>query len=427
MGSFLKIHRTPLVLLLSGIVVSFPSIACGFSYVNVVDIIFFSFMFVCLSLYLVRHFRFGFLFGSILFLFSIANYQASIGFFTGFLVIFLIRDILLGESTKTVIIKALKHFVSLIIGMIAYLISMRIISGGELSSYANIDNLGGLALSNLPERFVFSYTNLVDIFLRNSLGLHQDYYLSGKIFQVMFIISGILAAVMIISIIINQKIYKKKSSLVLLVIALCILAPAINIISIISPDHLYILMQYSLILVFVFVLMLVDIAASEVVNVASKIHKKVVYLSSWLVLIFCFLFIFNYAIYTNTFYFKMEIVNEQGRAFSTTLITRLQSEEFYDENKTILLLGSPPENAALGAFHTMRAIPLGDIARTYSYRAYLLNYLGFPNFVTHDWNYAIPDELNTPEFTEFVANMPYYPLPGSIKEFEGYLLVNFSD
>ena len=423
-GACLEIRRTPLVLLLSGIVVSFPSMAGWLSYRISSDIAIFSVLLACLAIFLAKYYKFGFLFGVIPLLFSLASYQAYFGFFAGTMALILMRDLICNQKIKTVLMSALKYLSTLFLGLIAYVITLNLPFYGGLTSYKDIDTFGGFTLQNLPERFMFSYTNFFDVFIRNSLKLHQDYMQDGRIYQFLFVIAAIAALILLLCIILNKKIYQDKIRLVLLLISIALLPPTCNAISILSPNNLYILMQYSLVLFFAFLLILVDISVNTSETCPSLSRSNVVSLSSWFLMILCLLITINYAIYANIFYSKLELVNKQGQLFSTALVTKIQSEDFYTVDKPIVLFGEAPQSFAYGYFENIYAIPLGDIPNMYSYPAYLLIYYDLRNPISKNF---LPPELSENEASvEAINNMPTYPTYGSIAEVDGFIVVKFS-
>jgi len=426
-GACLEIRRTPLILLLSGLVVSFPAAAGWFSYRLYTDINFFAVLLVCVAIYLALRYKYGFLFGAIPLLFSIAIYQAYIGFFAGIFVLILIRDIFKDQKVKTIVVRGLKYLSTLIIGLVAYVIILNLPTYSGLTSYKEIDSFGGFTLQSLPERFSFSYQNFFDVFFRNTLNIHQDYMQSGQVFKYLFVITAIVIFVLLICIIINKKIYREIPRLILLFILIALLPPTTNAIGILSPNSIYILMQYSLVLIFVFMLMIVDVYIDSPKAGLSFAGSKIAYYSSWFVMVFCFIIIVNYTIYTNVFYYKMEIVNKQGYAFTSTLVTRIQSEDFYDIDKNIILYGELPQSYSLGYFENMHAIPLGDIPNMYSFPAYLLIYFDLRNSVSFSKAYLPPEINDNEDAMAYIRGMPPYPSSGSIAEVEGVIIVKYSD
>ena len=426
-GACLEIRRTSLVLLLSGLVVSFPTVACGLSYRFTADGIFFTVLLVCLAIFLVRRFKYGFIFGIIPLLFSLATYQAYVGFFAGIMVLMLIRDILNDQKIKSVLINGFKYLFTLIVGLVIYIISIKLPSSDNTAAYLDINTFGGFTLQSIPENFIFSYKNFFEIFFRNSLYIHQDYMQSGRIYQLLFAIAAIAILVLLIYLIINKKIYSGKPRLILLLILIALIPPACNAISILAPDSLYILMQYSLVLLFAFILMILDVVADTEKMGISFIRSKIIPLCSWFLIVFCFVITVNYALYSNVFYTKMDIVNKQGYSFSTNLVGRIQDENFYSGDKQIVLFGEVPQSSALGYFETMHAIPLGDIPNMYSYPAYLTTYAGLDNPISHSRSYVPAELADSTEGMQLVQDMPSYPAQGSIAEVEGLIVVKFSD
>jgi hypothetical protein len=408
---------------------SFPVVAGAFSYTFTVDLVFFTVMLACLSAYLAQRFRFGFLFAAVPLLFSIAIYQAYIGFFAGILVILLVKDILNGQEFKFVALKLVKYISTLLISLISYLVSLKAPPVADiLTGYAGLDELGGLSVQNFAERFIDSYRNVFDIFVMNKYGIHQDYSKTGEMFQTFLIIASLSTLVLLVCVVLNRKTYRKKAAFALMVVLLVLLPPAFNIISIISPGHLYLLMQYSLVLVFVFMLVLIDEANFSIKGFVLGIRSQIVHFGTWIVLVFCFVSVINYAIYSNIYYLKMEILIEQSRAFSTGLMTRIQSEEAYSTDKGIVFYGVPRTNGVVKEFENMRGLPGGAITQAYSYPVYLLKYIGFEHqFYMYQSKYYPVEVAEDPGFIALINNMPTYPLSGGIAEYEDFIVVKFSD
>ena len=428
-GVCLGLKRTPLILLLSGLIMSFPAVGLTFAYVYYVDNFFLAILLACLAVYFVKTFRFGFLFGAVPLFLSVAIYQAYIGVYAGLFVIILIKELLDGQDQKPVISRFFKYVIAFIIAMVAYFVSLIPVSG-KMTSYAGISSMGGLSAENLPGRFLSSYTDILNIFFRNSYQIHHGFHIDRftpiSIYQYLFLAAFGISLALLIIIIIGRKLYSKRAPFVLMLAFLAIFPPACNLVTIVSAEHLYLLMQFSLILIYALMLVLVDVAAVVAEKGLPGLRRKITYPASWALMLFFCVLILNYTVYSNVYYLKMEIIMEQSRALSTEVVTRIRMEDFYAVEKTVMFWGVPPMNSSLYQFIDMEAMPLGNIMQMYSLQPFLYNYIGFNN-TTMYYGYDLPQDIvESPEAFELVDRMPVFPADGSIVEFRDYIFVRFA-
>ena len=433
-GASLFIRKTYLVLLLSAVMISFPAVASGLAFIAVSSNLFFSVLLATLAVYLLQRFKYGFLFCVIPLILSLAVYQASFGFFTGLIIILLIRDILIkSESANVIFLKCAKYLSSTVLGIVLYFLSIlpSFLSGGFMS-YANIDTFGGLTLQNFPIRFIGSYRNFLRVIYDDVYGIHPN-YMSIFDFRILFLLTVGLAFILIVHIIISRELYKNKLSLFLLLMAMAIVPPSINVISIISAYNLHLTMQYSVVLVFVLALTIIDIADISLRGIFSRVHRTVVSCSIWVLLFIHCVVIMNYMVQTNIQYLSLNATHIHAKSFSTTLITRIQSEAFYSSEKPILLAGIVPQShshSILNA-HIAGRYVAGSLPNWWSYHSYLINYLGLDNVVKRIFvveESAVSVFFYDGEgFMEMFHNMPIYPASGSIVEIEGIIVVRLSE
>jgi len=425
-GACLRITRTPLILILSALVVSFPAVASGLSDRFEADKFFFAVLLACLAAYLTRRFRFGAIAGAVLLVFSLATYQAYVGFFAGLVVLMLIRDLLTQDNVKPVLLRAAKYLLTLIVALGAYAVSVKLTVTGD-AGYKDIGGFGGLSLQSLPGRIVFAYRNVFDVFVRNSLWIHQDFTQNGQRFKWLFVVAALTGLLLLINIVLNTKMYRNVARLVSLAILIAVIPIAIDAVAIVSPDYLYILMQYSLVLLFAFILVVVDVSASTDPDSCKPARAWAVSLSSWYLLGLCCLVAFSYALYTNVFYSKVDLINKQGQNYSATLVTRIQSQDYYTTDKPIILIGAAGPSFGLGYYANYSAVPIEDMPNMYSYSSYLLDYFDVRNPVSR-WDGSLPDDLTSnPQAVTAISEMPLYPDAGSVEEVAGYIVVKLSN
>jgi len=428
-GICLRITRTPLVVVLSAVVVSFPAVACALSYRLDSDVHFFAALLACLAVYMTYRFRFGFAAGVPLLTFSLATYQAHVGFFVGIAILILVREVLTTDKLRPVLVHAGTYFLTLVLAGVAYAISVKLTIVGWGPGYHDLSDLGGVSPSSILNGLGVSYSNTFDIFVRNSLLIHQGAGQNSHLYGYVFLIIGLIVVGLLVSVVIDKQVFRDPSRLIVLIVLVGLVPAGVNFIAVLTPTTLYILMQYSLVLLFAFALMVVDIAVIPAAERRSLTRTRVTHLGTYLILAFCCAVALNYALYSNIFYSKMDLVNKQGQAFSTELVTRIQSQNDYTPTMPVVLLGSPQQSWALGDFESIYAIPLEGIPNMYAYPAYLLTFLDLQNPMAP----ASKDTASLPPPLEgdasavaAIQQMPQYPVDGSIMAVDGFMVVKLS-
>ena len=429
-GACLKVRNNISVVFLSAIMVSFPSLLVGLPYTRYVETILFAALLSCAAIFLAHRYRFGFLVGVIPLLLSLATYQAYIGLYAGVAVIILICDILVFQIRfRMVIIRGIKFAFCFIISNLLYLLSLKTPLVGDLSSYAHIDTLGGFTLQEIPARVYNAYLHFFRFFFQDTYDVHQK-YLRIINFKYMFLLATIIIILLVAFVVRKHKIYRSKASVALLVILLGLLPLACNVITVISPDHLYLLMLYSLFLPYALGLSVIDITVMCTRDNPATARIKGLHLSAWVLLLILCLVVVEYSIVTNTNYLYIEVLNEQGLVYSSVFVARVQNEEYYSSEKAILLYGRPKSNTSMVAFaNTNKISRIGldySLSRWYSYSLYLRYHIGLENPVYDETITGIPPPRDV-EVLELLASMPEYPAKGSIVEFEGKIVVKLSD
>lgn len=426
-GACLQLRRTLPVLVLSALFAAFPAVACILSYRQDSDLKFFAVMLACLAVAVTGRFRFGFLGGIALLIMSLATYQANVGFFAGVAVLVLIRQLLSGTSIKAVLKNALRLAVGLIGGLVGYVVSVKMTYHGSGPGYKDIDTLAGFSLSELPRRIGFAYSNFFGVFFKNSLSIQLDPTQNDHRLTYLFIVAMLIVLCLLAAVVVRKGIHKDLPRLALVVVLVGLIPLGLNAIALFSPDYLYLLMQYSLVLVFAFALVVVDLCAECGLGSSSRARSWLASLGSWVVILFCCVMAFCYALYSNVFYLKMDLINRQGQAYSTALVARIQSTPHYTSDTPIVLFGGAPQTISLGYFENYFAIPIEDMPNMYSYSTYLVTYLDFRNPVVRNDSSMPPELAADAQAMRVISDMPNYPDDGSVEAVDGFIVVKLSN
>ena len=418
--SCLRIQRPFLGALLGVIMVAFPTVAATMTYMSSTAAYFFSLLLVCAAAWLFRVHKFGAVFAIPLIVLSMGIYQAYLGVVAALAVILLLIDILKRQSTNhAVLIKSFIFLGSLGMSVMLYLFITRIFFGSQLVEYMGMNEMGVVALSEIPSLIFRAYGYAAVILFNN------HFYFHWPIMRYAFLILTIATIALIALLVIRKKIYKDAYSMCLLVLFLAILPLAANIVYVQVAHALpHLLMVYGLVMLFAAAIAVVDIAASIT---WSKRMSVIVFASFWVVVIVGFMSVYNYSIVTNRSYFALHMTYEQGYARSVALVTKIQQIEGYTSNDKIYFLGIPDPIASVNApdLIGMTGV-IKDIPSTWHYIGFLRHYLGFQNEIT-----AL--DITCTETSDFLQDthdidllqFPVYPNDGSIARVNNLIFVRF--
>lgn len=398
----------------AGLCITFPTVACTLGYMSYSDSFFLASLLACLSIFVTVNNKYGFVIGIPLLTLSLGIYQAYLCFATGLSIGILILDICTPETNyKQIINKSARCAATVTAGTIGYLVIAKITTP-VLTDYQGISSMGQISISQLPSLIKKCFQGIYGYYFKNIFKVH--YTFSKYIFVLIFIISLVLMVYMIFT----KKIYKDPIRFIYL-IGLFILFPiGCNIIHIMSPEgYIYLNVIFGLVLLPIFSIAILDLAAS----MNDKKHTAINMVSWALSFAFC-VTIYNYNITANKEYLRAHYIYEQGYAFSSTLITRIESIEGFSLSKNVLFIGRPPyvgnpvqEFEAINAFAGVSYIP-----NTYSYVTFLNRTLGFSAQIK-----SLTEIADDHPLFDTIIEMPNYPETGSIKLMEDTVIVKFID
>jgi len=425
----LRINNKLHCVLVSGLMVSFPTVTTNMLYIAGPHFNMLSLLLACLAVYVSQRYRYGFCFGSFFIAFSLGIYQAFFPVAAGLLVAVLIVDIIQTElSFKDIVIKGTKFLITLLLGVIVYFIITKLvlsITGDELRDYQGVNEMGKIPVLMLPGLIKKTYATVIDFFYQDYYGIH---ILSKITVPVIIIISVFLLVMLII-----QKRLIMKGTLFPLVLLIVLFPIAANIVYIMAPkiDGLGLTVSYGMVLFLIAVIVLMEMTEEDVKQKETRFLNIFRQGACWILTIIILLCNYNYALMANKAYTKAHIVYEHGYSKSVELITRMESADGYKEDIPILFTGGYFVYPGLPMDQYPMFGELGRITGSINswttnwidyYIRFLQEYCGFNHNIV--WT-GLYDQIERFGLGE-VRKMPTYPSPGSIKTINGILVVNFA-
>lgn len=397
------IEKKYLQILISGIIVSFPSIVGMMSYTYLCFSFSISFLLSVWAVYFMK--KGSYIYCLLCLIFSISIYQAYIAVTASLAIICIFQMLIRGNQDFTSIVRNMVfYFLIIITSVISYWLMTKFllfITEYQFNSYTSerINSDWGIY-----PRIYWLIINLYSSLVAGTYGFATTPL--AKIIHYIFI-SGIIITV------ISTQIKQKKISQFLLCLFLIIMYPfAINCIHLVAPLGTHTLTLLSFASIYIFVIIIVQQFYSQ--------HKKIYDFT----LILLGLLLINNIFIANKAHLRQYIQHENTQAFYTGIITQIKETPGFDKDSKVALCGKVQNNVYDFSNWTkddITGIFDGPIYNIYSNTLYIRYYLGF------DVPYANADEIKKIQETEEFKEMSYYPYYGSVKKIGNYIVVKFGN
>lgn len=403
-------------ILIAGILVTFPALVSTYSYLYTADGYMFAVMLVCISVYLLKKYRFGFIPAGIILGFAIGIYQAYLAFAMLLCVGLLFISILKGEKAKAIWEKT-KHMILYgVIGLVFYYVMLQIllhIQGLTLSTYQGIDGMTSFSLAEFPKMIIAAYRDFFGFALRSGV-------LANNVFSLILIISLVLFSLYMF---VNQGLKIKlfyKPSRILLCVGLVLITPlATNIILLISSEaYNHLVMRYHwLLFLLIPIILYENFPLDKNKEIQTKYVRKILQIVTVLL-------IFNYILVANISYFNMNERYEKTYAYCIRLADRMEKTDGYYPGIPVMMIGVVDEemypDTDITSAVTDSMIGVNGSIFLYTgeqYEAFFSHYLSIP------LNVVSSEEILRIYETDEYKDLDPFPSMNSMKVVDGILYI----
>ena len=407
------------IVLVTGLMVTFPSVSATFSYIFTADGYMLGILFSVLAILLTKKYTFGFLPGAILLGLSVGIYQADLSIALAFITLYLIYRILFTSIQNKHLWQLIGRYGLMVgIGMGFYLVVYKFytsILGGKITTYQGLDKVGTVSLGDFPEKLPLIVQQLKSFFFYSTVTYkHFNFF---EMLNTMLI----LLLVLILPIwIIRKHVYKQVSQMLVLFVLICTLPISYYIVYFISPDVGYhMLMVFSISTAYLFLVLFYE-ALNEI---KPKLIEKC---AAWLMVLTLGLSIFNFALIANITYFNMELRFEKSLQLGSRILTRIEQLDDYKDIKKIAISGRIKMRTELAAETLPQRIPvmtgaMGDVVLSaqYHYQSMLENFLGYRVEA------ASEEEMQAIYETKEFKEMGTWPANDSVHVFDDIVMIKF--
>lgn len=411
-------HKLPIILV-SGIIVAFPSVSATFGYMFTADGYMVGTFLTLLGILITKNYKYGFVAGSLLLMLAVGIYQANISVALGYITLYLISVILFSNSTsKELGLNIVRFGLMTGIGMGLYLAAYKLYTNFfavKITSYQGLDKVGQIGLSDIPDRYQDIKDSIKEFFF-NSIYAYGEYNFQET---VNIILIGLIVVATIIWII-RKNIYKKPVHLIVLAILAVTLPFSYYVVYFISLESEYhMLMVFSLTTVYIFLAIMMDQMMIGKVNWWDTI-------SGWLTTFLLAATIVNFAIIANIAYMNMELRNEKSMHLANRVLDRVERLENFEDLEKFGVVGRAPLYAKLTSETIPQKIPRMVGTTGESFLANSEHYVkAFENFFGFTIRAANPDDLERITATQEFKDMPIWPAEDSLQVFDGIAIIKF--
>ena len=407
---FLEVRQTWAILLISGLLVSFPSLTSTFAYVFTMDGYMLAVLLAVLAVLLVKKYRLGFLPGALCLSFSLGIYQAYLPFAV-LLCLYGIWQIAVSDGRiREKIGKALRYLWMGGIGVAGYYVILQIllrIQGKQLASYQGISGMGSASGAGLVDTVLQIYRDFLAFTLKGNVFMNNPFSWGAMI------LLGISVLAALIFLCLEKKWWKSVWFFAIIAVSVVVLPVAMNLILIISPEVTYhLLMRYQWVLLPIFL-----------VAVLSR-HSQRLPWAAWLGLVCGVVLVFNYGVTDQIAYSNLEKKYEKTYAYCVRLLDRIEQTPGYYQGIPIAMIGvvgdqSYPVTDITGEV-TAGMIGIGGDSLLYTganYQAFIQHNLGAT------LNILPPEAMEEMYYREEYREMESFPGADSIRIIDGIMYI----
>ena len=354
-----------------------------------------------------------------------ANFTTAVCILVGNLLVWLITE---NVELKTAIKKCINYVLYLGACMALFLAGSKIalsITGKQMETYENLDQMGRLSMEQLIEGIIRCYKTffklpIIDVYSMNP----------NRIVKIAFLICFLVFLYTFVKVwMMKKEVYLKV--LVSLVFAVLPIAVNLIIIMAISSGTMYSIMVYEI--VFVFIISIACLEAirtcnSDITAISNKmVIDKAGTLLNYVTAVMLVITVITYIWFANGNYLAMEYTNQHDNAYYQTLMTQIKSVDGYHADMPITMIGKPVVDSTY-----TRQDMIGGTFNISGKSSTNINAYSSWNIMTRVLGYD-PVNRNSDEEEEYfrgldeVVNMPCYPSSGSIKIIDDTIVIKFQE
>ena len=404
----LQLRSKVSIFVVSGLLISFPALACSFAYVFTLDGYMLALLLSIMAVWIAQRGKYGYLIGAVCLGCSMGIYQAYLPISILLCLYLTARALIEEDSIKGVWRKVFPLLKMGVLGVVFYFVLLYFLlflQGKELASYQGI-NGEGAAGQGLLTSFKLVYQDFFTFLMKGKVLFHNGASAAaGLVLGGMFLWTIFLLA--------RQKGRYKKPLFYLVLLGYAVLLPlVVNYILILSGAlNYHMIMRYQWVFLLILVIALADQYAGNI--------------AQWAILVAGTVLIFSYAVMDNIGYQNLHQKYEKTYAYCVRLLDRIENTPGYYQGIPVAMIGVVGDEAFpttdLSADVTWPLIGLNGDWLLYTgdnYELFIKHYLGA------SLNILDTSYMGEIYYSKEYQEMDSFPGPNSTKVVDGILYVH---
>lgn len=406
-----KVKKKFSMILITCIMITFPSLISAFSYMFMADTLFLAMLFSCLAVLISVRNKKGFLVGAILIGCSIGIYQSYVSFAMLLIILWIILEILFCKlSMKELMLQITKFLGMGILGVTFYWIAFKMLLNAEgISNSVTHQGMDAIGIPSIKElgSAIYKIAREFYVFFFGSIG---DISFASVLNFILFF--GII--IFSLYFVYKNKIFLKVDKMILLIISVIAIPLVAFIYFVFTPEIWYhTLMEHSLVLIYVFFVILIE-------NINLKKGRFRVFIS-WGTSILLFLMVYNFTMMANSAYATMNKSYEKTYAAFVRVVDRMEQLENYEDVEKVAVVGRFGSGITLSGTPELVGVPEDYFVISQEYTLPMLRY--YFDISLEEVNV---DELKALKQTEAYKNLETWPSKHSMIVIDNILVMKLS-
>ncbi len=439
-SEFFEVKSNVVRFVIGALLVTFPAVTATFAYLYTADGYMLAFLLSILAAYFTKRYKYGFVPGAFCLALSMGSYQAYLAVTILLCLFWLIRMCLQNATVKEMWKKSWRFLAMGVGGGVIYYVLLKVclfLQGKTLDTYQGIDEMGKISVSALPGMLWDAFRDFGAFALKGNIFISNGFSFGCVVLLGMVVLWAALFCY------INNKVYKKWCQTLLLLVFVCLLPFATNVIYVTSTEvvfHLLMRLQWVIYPIFAVVLcdtfgqltegreegVRKDNTAEAETKTPNKpmMRKKVSLIVSCVGVLAALGLSYQFILMDNIAYFNMNERYEKTYAYCLRLLDRMEQTPGYEQGMPVAMIGVLDETKYPATDIT------GDVTSgIYGTTGDMLIYKGeqYAAFMKHYMNVTINpvvgDQIieiyNSPEYRE----MDSFPAENSVRIVDGVMYI----
>lgn len=332
----LNLKSTTAAILVPALMVTFPSVACTMTFMFTVHAYAIAIFMVCLAVYLLRKFRFGWIPCIVLLICSMGVYQSYISIGIALMLMGMMSDLLEEKGYKKTFLNGIICVAVLLVAVVIYMKLCHIINPNmDNETYGGVGNMGKIPVSEMPILLARCYKRFLEYFI------WKPFAFMPKVMQICNVLVCILACIFGGYLVVVKRLYNNIWNMLLFCVLSFFMPLAVAFIYFMAPEVDYsMLMLYAYVLIYVMVIMLWENLYRHLQKVKLNAVKNIVIQTcSFAVVVVMGVSCYSNYLISNEAYFRMDLSKQRVVSYFNRVLANVEAQPGYKAGDAVTILG----------------------------------------------------------------------------------------